>query len=392
MISKNFEKKICLRSSFIGEDSLNNSMAGKFESFINIENKKKIIRKCVENLIKQYKKSNNKKINLKNEVLIQNYVRDSVCSGVITNYNLSDGAPYYSINYNDQNKSTLSVTAGDKDSFRVLHVSKKSKNNIRSLKFRKIIDAIKEIEKKYNFTPLDIEFALNKNFNVYILQIRPISTVFKWKLINKSKFQSLLNKNESKYQKIKKRNIGYGKKAVFGLMPDWNPAEIIGFQPNLFSYSLYKFLVTDEIWATARNQIGYKKLKKPKLMYSFSGKPFVDLRMSFNSLLPKSLNIRLEKKIIKFWIDEIIKKPYCHDKIEFEITDNCFYFGLKDKISKQYNFLNKKEKTDFYNALKLLTNNILKDYKKNFSQMNEDIMNLEKFRVQTIKKYIQKKK
>jgi len=392
LIIKNFEKKICLRSSFIGEDSLNNSMAGKFESFINVENKKKIITNCVENLIKQYKRSNNKRINLENEILIQNYVRNSVCSGVITNYNLSDGAPYYSINYNDQNKSTLSVTAGDKDSFRVIHISKKSKNNnIRSFKFRKIIDSIKEIEKKYNFIPLDIEFALDKNFIVHILQIRPISTTFKWKLINKSKFQSLLNKSENKYQKIKKRNLEYGNKAVFGLMPDWNPAEIIGFQPNLFSYSLYRFLVTDEIWATARNQIGYKKLNKPKLMYSFSGKPFVDLRMSFNSLLPKSLNFILEKKIIKFWIDEIIKKPYWHDKIEFEITDNCFYFGLKDKISKRYNFLNKEEKINFYNKLKLLTNNTLKNYKKNFLQMNNDIINLEKFRVQTIKQYIKNK-
>ena len=65
-------------------------------------------------------------------------------------------------------------------------------------------------------------------------------------------------------------------------MPDWNPAEIIGFQPNLFSYSLYKYLVTDEIWAKSREDMGYKKLFKPKLMYSFSGKPYIDLRMSFN--------------------------------------------------------------------------------------------------------------
>ena len=46
--------------------------------------------------------------------------------------------------------------------------------NIRSIKFKKIIDAIKKIEKIYKFKPLDIK-SINKNFKVFILQIRPIS-------------------------------------------------------------------------------------------------------------------------------------------------------------------------------------------------------------------------
>ena len=390
-IINQLNKKICIRSSYYKEDNAKSSLAGKFDSFINIKNEKKNIIYSVENLIHQYRKYNSKSnFFFKNYFLIQNYIQTSICSGVITNYALGDGAPYYSINYNDLSNSTLSVTAGDKDSSRVLHISRNSKENIRSLKFKKIIEAIKKIEKIYNYKPVDIEFAVGKNLKVYILQIRPISTTFKWKLINENKFQSLLNKSEKKYQIIKKRNSKYGKKAILGLMPDWNPAEIIGFQPNLFSYSLYKFLVTDKIWATARNQMGYKKLKNPKLIYSFTGKPFVDLRMSFNSLLPKSLNNRLEKKITTFWIDEIIKKPYYHDKIEFEITDNCFYFGLKNKIFERYNFLNKNEKINFFDALKKLTNKILKKYRENFLKMNNDIINLEKFRVQTIKKFLLK--
>ena len=393
LIKKLLIRKICIRSSYYKEDNKKSSLAGKFDSFIDIENNKKNIISSVENLINQYQSFDpKKKFFLKNYFIIQNYIESSICSGVITNYTLSDGAPYYSINYNDLSNSTLSVTAGDKDSFRVLHISRNSNENIRSLKFKKIIDAVKRIEKIYNYKPVDIEFAVGKNFKIYILQIRPISTTFKWKSINENKFQLLLNKSENKYRKIKRRNVRYGKKAVFGLMPDWNPAEIIGFQPNLFSYSLYKFLVTDRIWATARNQMGYKKLKNPKLMYSFTGKPFVDLRMSFNSLLPKSLNNKLEKKVTTFWIDEIIKKPYYHDKIEFEITDNCFYFGLKEKISKKYQFLKKIEKTSFYNGLKKLTNNILKEYRRNFLNMNNDIINLEKFRVQTIKKFLLKNK
>ena len=48
-------------------------------------------------------------------------------------------------------------------------------------------------------------------------------------------------------------------------MPDWNPAEIIGFQPSLFSYSLYKYLVTDRIWANAREKWDTKSSKNQSL-------------------------------------------------------------------------------------------------------------------------------
>ena len=181
-VKKKLQNRICIRSSYYSEDSPKSSLAGKFDSFINIKNEKKNIVYAVENLIEQYLNFDKKKVNFgKNYLLVQNFVQNSICSGVITNYTLGDGAPYFTINYNDISKSTLSVTSGDKDSFRVLYVSKKTTKNIRSNKFKKIIEAIKKIEKVYDYKPLDIEFALNKQLKVFILQIRPISTSFKWK-------------------------------------------------------------------------------------------------------------------------------------------------------------------------------------------------------------------
>jgi len=392
-IKKRLQKRICIRSSYYSEDSSKSSLAGKFDSFINIKNEKKNIVYAVENLIEQYLNFDKKKLNFgKNYLLVQNFVQNSICSGVITNYTLGDGAPYFTINYNDISKSTLSVTSGDKDSFRVLYVSKRTTKNIRSIKFKKIIEAIKKIEKVYDFKPLDIEFALNKQLKVFILQIRPISTSFKWKYVDQSKFNNLLNKSEEKYEKITLRNKNYGEKGVFGLMPDWNPAEIIGFQPNLFSYSLYKHVVTDKVWAIARNKMGYKELKNPKLMYSFTGKPYIDLRMSFNSFLPRDLNSKIQKKVTKYWVDQLVKKPFFHDKIEFEITENCFYFGLDKKINKYYKFLNKLEKKEFYISLKKLTNNILKKYSLDFNKMSNDIISLENYRVEIISNYLKQNK
>lgn len=392
-IKDKLKNKICIRSSFYKEDNSKHSLAGKFDSFINIENNTTNIKKAVNNLSKQYKNFHKNIIDFdKNFFLVQDFVNKSICSGVVTNFTLGEGAPYYTINYNDLSSSTSSVTSGDKDSFRVLHVSKFSKNNLRSSKFKRLIKAIKIIENNYKNIPIDIEFAITENHYVNILQIRPISTAHKWKHIDNKIFYKLLSNTEKKYNKIKARNIRYGKKAIFGLMPDWNPAEIIGFQPSLFSYSLYKYLVTDRIWANAREKMGYKKLKKPKLMYSFTGKPFIDLRMSFNSLLPSNLEINLQKKITNYWLDELKIKPFYHDKIEFEITDNCFYFGLNKKINLKYKFLNKIEKNKFYFSLKKLTNNILLKYSSDFKKMNNDILKLENYRTKIINEYLNNKK
>ncbi len=47
-------------------------------------------------------------------------------------------------------------------------------------------------------------------------------------------------------------------RSIFGVMPDWNPAEIIGLRPWPLSLSLYRELVTDAIWAYQRDNYGYR--------------------------------------------------------------------------------------------------------------------------------------
>ena len=81
-------------------------------------------------------------------------------------------------------------------------------------------------------------------------------------------------------------------------MPDWNPAEIIGSKPKPLALSLYQELITDHIWAQNRSNYGYKELDQFHLMTTFYGTPYVDIRIDFNSWLPKNLDktISLKKK------------------------------------------------------------------------------------------------
>ena len=72
---------------------------------------------------------------------------------------------------------------------------------------------------------------------------------------------------------------------MFGVMPDWNPAEMIGIRPRPLALSLYQNLITDSTWAYQRDNYGYRKLRGFPLMQSLGGVPFIDLRVSFNSFV-----------------------------------------------------------------------------------------------------------
>ena len=93
-----FNKKdlLIVRSSSLEEDKNTKSNAGKFESVINIPNKKKELEYAITRVFNSYKKKK------KNSILfIQEMISDCDFSGVITTCNLSNQAPYYVINYFD---------------------------------------------------------------------------------------------------------------------------------------------------------------------------------------------------------------------------------------------------------------------------------------------------
>ena len=53
--------------------------------------------------------------------------------------------PVYVINYDDETQNTQSVTSGNEKGSKVLNVFKKNVTGIRSLKFKKIISAVKKL-------------------------------------------------------------------------------------------------------------------------------------------------------------------------------------------------------------------------------------------------------
>ncbi len=390
-INKNLDNKISIRSSFFLEDSPSSSMAGEFEGYINVKNNKKELEKGIKNLVNQYKAKSKSKIVLYNsEIIFQNYIKNTILSGVVTNKCIKDGSDYYVINYDDTSNLTNTVTSGGKTGGRVLNVFKHKLNSIRSKKFKKIIFSIKELEKKIGKHSLDIEFGLSKS-KFFIFQVRPLSTYKKWKKINNKILENNIYKNQKKFKRIFLKNKDLGDIPSFGLMPDWNPVEMIGYQPDKLSYSLYKKLITDSAWNIARKEMKYKNINR-KLMTSFSGKPYIDTRLSFFSYIPKTVSNIISKKIVNFWLLELNKNPYLHDKVEFDIADSCFDLNSKKKINSKYTFLNFKEKENYLYNIKKHTEELINNFQRDFNNDQKLLNELENYRKKEIDIFIKKKK
>ena len=73
---------------------------------------------------------------------------------------------------------------------------------------------------------------------------------------------------------------------LYGVMPDWNPAEILGIRPNRLAVSLYSKLIMSDVWSQQRFEFGYKDLRPNRLLYNFCGHSYVNVKSSLKSFIP----------------------------------------------------------------------------------------------------------
>ena len=363
-IENQFKAKIAIRSSFIDEDRENSSNAGKYISFLNVnpQNKKDLILK-IHKVIKSKKNLKQKDI-----FFVQNMVQNIKISGVVLTRNLLDYSKCININYSTGSNSTL-VTSGSKNTKSLIYY----KNDIFKIdeKFEQLLKTVNEIIEKTNQEDIDIEFAIDNKKKVYILQIRNL-IIPKGKLYQTDNRINEFNKLSKKINKLKKKNISlFGETTYFGNMPDWNPAEIIGSKPKPLALSLYQELITNHVWSENRLKYGYNDLSQFHLMTTFFGTPYIDVRIDFNSWLPKTLGKKISNKLIGYYLKKFRLNKTNQDKVEFNILFTCLTFSTKKRIEKELKkILNKKEKIIFYKSLEELNLQALKQKKKDKELIN----------------------
>jgi len=381
-LSKNFEKNnVIVRSSAKGEDSHDKSEAGNYDSVQNINaSSKKQLQNAINKVIKSYEKKGNFFPN--NQILIQKQTSNIISSGVAFTRS-PNNQPYYIINFDD-GSSTDSVTKGEQSN--LIKIFRNLEYNKIPNKWKLLIKSFKEIEKITKTDWLDIEFGITKNKKIVIFQVRPLIAQKKILLNNiDEKISKKIQTNKKKYEKLSKSKNLFRKKIIFSDMSDWNPAEILGDNPNLLDYSLYDFLIMEKIWQKGRTVLGYYDIYPTPLMVKFGNKPYVDVRASFTSLIPKEINNKLKNKLMKFYFDKLEKNPHLHDKVEFDILFTCYDLTLDKRIIelKKYGF-SKIEISTIKNILIKFTNRIINDFPNTSKQCNNSIIQMSKNRKKII--------
>ena len=360
-ISNRFKNnKVIIRSSALSEDTFNTANAGAYESVLNVKPSDcKELKKSINLVISSYLDKNDL-----NQILIQPMISELQGSGVIFTRTLENGSPYYVINYDDCSNSTESITSGNSNNFKTFKIRRTTEipSDIPA-PIKKLIDAVSEIEELFAHDKLDIEFAITKGNKVNILQVRPIAVDHNLNFVSDSEIHSSIEDAKNYFTELQVSPPSIlGTSAYFGNMPDWNPAEIIGIRPNRLAADLYNHQIMNSAWAAQRSEYGYRDVRPFGLMKFFCGQPYVDIRASFNSFIPKNIDDSLAKKYVDFHLKYLKEHPEFHDKVEFEVVPTCFTFTFsewKKRFKNSGNFTTK-EINKLEHELKAITRNAIK--------------------------------
>ena len=294
------------------------------------------------------------------QVFVQPMLLDVALSGVAFSIDPNTGSPYIIVSYDDTSASTSTVTQGERAEIKTFYYFKNGRGQVPT-PLQPVINLVGELERLLEEDRLDIEFAINRKGELYLFQVRPLGGAARCPLPPESLAKALSEAERRIGELSRPHPYLHGTRTVFGVMPDWNPAEIIGVRPRPLALSLYRELITDQIWAYQRDNYGYQNLRSFPLLIAFAGLPYIDVRVSFNSFLPQGLAPELAHKLVNHYIQRLREFPAHHDKVEFEIVFTCYTLDLPDRLGELRVFgFSDAECREIEERLRDLTNGIIR--------------------------------
>lgn len=349
-------KAVIVRSSSVFEDGSRTSAAGKFLSVAGVVGRD-ALKLAIIDVLGAYAAEDCATPD--NEVLVQPMLAGVVSSGVAFTREPATGAPYYVIN-SAEGAETDSVTSGRQGDYTTFYLWRGS-DVPADTGMTAVVGMLRELETLLGADAIDVEFALVSGADMpVLLQARPL-VLPEASTMPLDEHGRLLASIARKIDQLNRpQPYLHGARTAFGVMPDWNPAEIIGIRPHPLALSIYRDLVTDSVWAYQRHNYGYRNLRSFPLMLEFHGLPYIDVRVSFNSFIPSDLPDDLADRLVDHYVGRLIALPELHDKVEFEIIHSCYSFDMEQRLARlsEAGFSND-ERTQLAAALRRLTNRII---------------------------------
>ena len=350
-----------VRSSCQREDSAKESNAGVFLSLPDVTAEG--LEAAIEQVIAAYGEAG-----AVDEVLIQPMLQNVLRSGVAFSHDPNTCAPYRVVNWSE-GSDTTAVTSGMGG--RIWQQAAQSPISPPA-ELTGVVAMLDELLALFGGVPLDCEFAVSSALTpspspasgrvaetLWLLQARPL--ILPRAPESKTEQATRLQRIQDKVARGMQRHpFLMGRRTVYGVMPDWNPAEIVGIRPKPLALSLYRELVTDAIWAYQRHNYGYRNLRSFPLMPHFFGLPYIDVRLSFNSFIPADLDEGLAGRLVDYYIDRLLAEPTLHDKVEFEIVFSCYTLDLPERLERLAEVgFSRGEREVIADSLRRLTNRIV---------------------------------
>ncbi len=344
---------LIVRSSAAGEDSVAGSEAGKYLSIQGVE--PSALAEAIERVAASY--HSDERVAQGDRVLVQPMLADVTLSGVAFTRDPSTGAPTLVVNA-CAGGNTAAVTGGGAEASWCHHHWLDGPEAIAPT-IKALTALARELIVLCGTDALDIEFAVTAVGALYLLQVRPLLLAAGAvdRTTHGERLHAIIHRVAEAMQP---HPFLHGSRTVFGIMPDWNPAEMIGIRPSPLALTLYRELITDSIWAYQRHNYGYKNLRSFPLLISFHGLPYIDVRVSFNSFLPRDLDGAVSERLVDYYIERLLARPALHDKVEFEIVFSAYTFDLDQRLAAlaDYGF-NSAEIATLTDELRRLTNRII---------------------------------
>ena len=82
--------------------------------------------------------------------------------------------------------------------------------------------------------------------------------------------------------------------------------------------------------------MGYRAVADESLMVMIGGRPYIDVRNSFNSMLPATLPDEVGDKLVNAWLGRLDAHPELHDKIEFDVAQTVRDFTFDADLEQRY--------------------------------------------------------
>lgn len=346
--------RVIVRSSARGEDNYMGSEAGRYDSVLGVIGNEAIVA-AIDRVIESFGADGTES----DQIFVQPMLDRVAMAGVAFTRSPSGGGPYFVINYDDRSGLTNRVTAGVGEDLKTFFCLK-SRTDAAPPSLAPVVALLAELEELLGCDAIDVEFAIGGDGALYLLQVRPLA-IDTHDDVPDAKVDDAVADIARKVELMSRSHpYLHGSRTVFGVMPDWNPAEMIGIRPRPLSLSLYRELITDAIWAYQRDNYGYRNLRSFPLLVSFHGLPYIDVRVSFSSFVPRDVPDDLAGRLVNYYIDRLLAEPQLHDKVEFEIIFSCYTLDLPNRLGKlaEHGF-SSEDLSTLAGALRSLTNRII---------------------------------